>query len=129
MLIWRHNFLRLSKTIPLYIRLKFSDSAYNAGYGNLIKRRELCKLRRNCDPDIWDNNVANMNPTGNRILYGKRRAVDINNEHVSTVFKKRFPKYIKYHMNDLGSLLDLLEYLPPNTIVKILKISDLNKTR
>lgn len=125
MLIWRHNYLRFSKSIPLYERLKFSDSAYNAGYGNVLRRRQMCKLRKNCNPNIWDGNVGKMNPTGNRYLYGKRRAVDINNEHVNTVFNKRIYKYILLDMAKQYDLFSFISALPYKVVNKLYDIDSL----
>jgi len=49
---------------------------YNGG-GLLYKEREICKLRKKCDPNKWFNNAA----------------YDINREHVRYTTKIRLFKY------------------------------------
>lgn len=98
-LLWKSNFDRYPKTINKEVRMEFADSAYNGGNKYLLRERKECKLRKECNPDIWFNNVELMNARGNRKLYGDRTAHDINRHHVKDVFKNRMPKYKKDFFN------------------------------
>jgi len=92
-LLWKDNWLRLSKVIPEKERIYFADSMYNGG-GLLYKEREICKLRKKCDPNKWFNNVALIKDVrGKHKLYGNKTAYDINREHVRYTTKIRLFKY------------------------------------
>jgi len=95
LLLWRSNFNKLNNHINNYNKMLMADSVYNGGFRYFRKERKLCGLTKNCNPDIWFNNVAKMNARGNRILYGKRTAYMINRHHVRNVLL-RMPKYKKY---------------------------------
>lgn len=93
LLLWNSNFTYFSKRIDYYNRIWFSDSAYNGGLKYLIRERKKCKLTKNCDPNLWFDNVEKMNSRGNRVLYGKRTAHMINRHHVKDV-RYRLNKYM-----------------------------------
>lgn len=80
-------------------RLHMTDASYNGGRGGLLKERRACGLAKDCDPDIWFNNVENYCLKSKRILYANRNACDINRHHVKDVFINRLPKYEKKYFN------------------------------
>lgn len=92
-LLWLDNYDRIPKSVPEFDRMAFADSAYNGGYGFIIKDRKACGLKASCDPNIWFNNVEKINSRGNKILYGTRTANDINRHHVRDVLVDKWPKY------------------------------------
>jgi len=79
-------------------RFSMTVSAYNAGKGRLANDRRTCKLKRNCNPNVWVNNVAKIRAPGfsTNILYGKRTAWDINRGHVHEVMNVRRNKYVNW---------------------------------
>lgn len=94
-LLWKSNYrLFNNKGIDYWDVLAFSDASYNAGYGNVYKDMQVCKLKVNCNPKIWYNNV---NTTCNRkqIIYGNRSACDIMKHHVDDVLNNNLIKYIE----------------------------------
>ena len=80
--------------VPGVQRLAMADSAYNGGIRDVIRSRTVCGLSKDCDPNIWFNNVENYNVKSKKILYGNRSARDINNHHVRDVIFVRTHKYI-----------------------------------
>lgn len=94
-LLWLDSYKRLPNGISEYDKVAFADSAYNGGYGFIIKDRKACGLKRNCDPTVWFNNVELINNRGTKILYGTRTANDINRHHVRDVLLDRWDKYYK----------------------------------
>lgn len=76
----------------------FADSAYNGGERDVLAARRACQtaknLGRNCNPNIWFNNVENYCMKSKVPLYAGRSACDINIHHVRDVYK-RAPKYYK----------------------------------
>lgn len=92
-LLWKDNYNRVPNHVSDFDKLAFADSAYNGGYGFIIKDRKSCGLKSNCNPDLWFNNVENINNRGNKILYGTRTANDINRHHVRDVLLHRWTKY------------------------------------
>jgi hypothetical protein len=75
-------------------RLKFVDASYNQGVGRTQKERTLCGLRRGCDPQKWDGNVA-LVTTATGMVYG-RPAYEISRHHVEQTTVVRIGKYKKY---------------------------------
>jgi hypothetical protein len=97
LLLWRSNWDRLSKDIPVMSRIAFADSIYNGGYVWLYRERQICKLKKGCDPDKWFGNVEKIKSArAKRKLYGNRTAWDINRHHVKDVFT-RIDKYLQYY--------------------------------
>ena len=74
--------------------LAFLDSSYNGGIGRVLKDRRYCSLSANCDPNVWFGNVETHCLGGNKAIYGKRSACDINREHVKSVLTQRLKKYM-----------------------------------
>lgn len=89
----RDNYNRLYDIPDKEARLAFTDSAYNSGLGNVYKDMRLCSLTKNCNAQLWFNNVEKTCGRSKKPLYGKRSACDINREHVTLVMLERSPKY------------------------------------
>jgi hypothetical protein len=85
--------------VPVETRLHFVDAAYNGGLRGLQKERRACGLAKDCDPNIWFNNVEKYCLKSKRILYGNRNACDINRHHVKDVFTYRLPRYKRFYFN------------------------------
>lgn len=80
-----------------FIRYQFADSDYNGGYNDIHRARIACNLAKDCDPQIWFDNVEKYNPKSDTIMPGYGRSPrQINNHHVRDVFEVRLPKYQKY---------------------------------
>lgn len=77
-------------------RLHFTDMAYNSGIGNVNKKRRECSLRKNCDPQLYFDNVEHICPLNAKPIYGNRTACMITQHHVTDVFKIRSEKYKIY---------------------------------
>lgn len=92
-LLWLSNYNRIPDHISDFDKMAISDSAYNGGYGFIIKDRKSCGLKANCDPNLWFNNLEKMNNRGTKILYGTRTANDINRHHVRDVLLDKMNKY------------------------------------
>jgi membrane-bound lytic murein transglycosylase MltF len=75
-------------------RLKFVDASYNQGVGRTLKERMICGLRKGCDPQKWDGNVA-LVTTATGIIYG-RPAYEISRHHVEQTTTVRINKYKNY---------------------------------
>ena len=80
----------LSNGIPA---LAFADASYNGGFGGLQSDRRMCKLKKNCDPQLWFNNVELTCSKSHLPLYGTQSACDINRAHVRNVINLRSEKY------------------------------------
>lgn len=89
----------LPSTIDERNRFSMTVSAYNAGKKRLINDRQTCKLKKGCDPNIWDGNVEKIRAPGfsTHILYGNRTAWDINRKHVDEVINLRRGKYVRWY--------------------------------
>jgi len=111
LLLWRNNYKRFPNDINFINKLAFSDASYNQGYYRTYKDRQLCKLKNNCNPKIWFNNVEKTCTASKRILYGNRSACDISRHHVRDVFA-RIPKYYFFY-SKLGytNINDLMTFL------------------
>ena len=83
-------------------RLKMADVAYNAGPGSVKKDRQLCGLRPNCDPQIWDGNVETNSTVSRKPIYGTRSAYDISRNHAHDTTVVRLPKYQRWFFTDVG---------------------------
>lgn len=76
-------------------RMHMVDAAYNGGLDGVLKERRACGLAKNCNPNIWFNNVEKICLKSKKALYGTRSACDINRHHVKDVFYNNMPKYNK----------------------------------
>ena len=78
--------------------LAFADAAYNGGNSDVYKERRACHLGKDCDPNIWFNNVEKFCVKSRAVHTGGRSACDINRHHVRDVFL-RAEKY-RNSLND-----------------------------
>lgn len=81
-----------------YERLKMADSAYNGGMSHVKKARQLCQLKKECDPQIWYLNTERYLPKSKSpdSRYGGRSMYEINTHHVRDVFETRMPKFKQF---------------------------------
>jgi len=93
-LLWKSNFDKLPKSINLDNRIKFADGMFNGGWGGIWKRRQVCKLKAGCNPNIWKDNVE-LICRRHKVIYG-RRVCDIITHHVNDT-QARMPKYKRYY--------------------------------
>lgn len=94
LLLWKSNYrLFNNKGIDYWDVVAMSDASYNAGYGNVYKDMQVCKMKANCNPKIWFGNV-NTTCTRNKIIYGDRSACDIMKHHVDDVLNNKLEKYL-----------------------------------
>lgn len=93
----RDNYNKLYTVTDPIERLKMSDSAYNSGYGSVIKKRRVCSLTKGCDANRWTGHVGLQCLGNNAVIYGKRSACDINKHHVDDVFNIKLPKYKTFY--------------------------------
>ncbi len=94
LLLWKSNYrLFNNKGIDYWDVVAMSDASYNAGYGNVYKDMQVCKMKANCNPKIWFGNV-NTTCTRNKIIYGNRSACDIMKHHVDDVLNNKLEKYL-----------------------------------
>lgn len=93
-LLMRSNHKAFANIPGYFSRLAFTDASYNSGLGNVNRDRRQCRLRANCDPNLWFGNVEVNCTLSRKILYGKRSACDINRNHVKDVLTVRLDKYL-----------------------------------
>lgn len=96
-LMIRDDYKRLYNITTVDNRLQMTDSAYNGGLGGLLKERRACGLSKDCNPNIWFNNVERYCLKSKKPLYGTRSVCFINREHTSSVFLVKIPKYQKQY--------------------------------
>lgn len=100
LLLWKDNYrLFNNKGIDYLNVIAFSDASYNAGYGNVYKDMQVCKMKANCNPKVWFGNV-NTTCTRNKIIYGNRSACDIVKHHVDDVLNNNLDKYVEAWTED-----------------------------
>jgi len=92
-LLSKINYNSLNTIRDSYERLAMTDAAYNGGLGGLNKERRACGLAKNCDPQLWFDNIEKYCLKSSKALYGQRSACDINRHHVKDVLKVRLNKY------------------------------------
>jgi hypothetical protein len=95
-LLVKQNYDKLYYVPTAFDRMAMTDSAYNGGYGAVVKARTACGMSKGCNPNIWFGNVENYLPQSRAALYGSRSAYDINREHVTNVMSLRLWKYRPY---------------------------------
>lgn len=94
-LMLRDDYKKLYTVDDKENRMQMVDAAYNGGLGGVLKERRACGLSKNCNPNIWFNNVEKYCLKSKKVLYGTRSACDINRHHVEDVFHSNIPKYNK----------------------------------
>lgn len=79
-------------------RLSMADSAYNGGVGGVNQARRICGMKKGCDPQVWEDNVASVLPKSDAPMpgYGGRSPKSINLHHVDDTVNIRYAKYKKY---------------------------------
>lgn len=77
-------------------RLAMADAAYNGGLGGLRKEIVACGLSKDCNPQLWFDNVELHCLKSKKILYANRNACDINRQHTRDVLNTRLNKYKLY---------------------------------
>jgi hypothetical protein len=102
-LMLKDSYKQLYNVTDLESRLQMTDAAYNGGMRDLLKERRTCGLAKDCDPNIWFDNVEKYCVKSKKALYGNISACDINRHHVRDVYLSNLPKYKKGYFN--------LEYL------------------
>ena len=98
--LYKQIYVQLPEHISVMNRIMFSDAAYNGGYRGMYRDRQLCKLKKGCNPIIWLNNVEDTCSKSTKPLYAGRSACDINRHHVRDVVSRRTPKYIYYWLSN-----------------------------
>ena len=92
-LLWKDDFNKLPDSIDYYNKIAMTDSAYNGGYGGVRKDRRYCGMIKDCDPNVWFDNVETHSLKSRRKLYGRSPYL-INRHHVDDVLNTRLNKYI-----------------------------------
>lgn len=85
-------FFKLKENYNLYTHtrepLAFADAAYNGGNGDVRKEIRACSLGKDCDPNLWFDNVEKFCVKGKTAHTGGRSACQINRHHVRDVFTR-----------------------------------------
>jgi hypothetical protein len=89
----RDNYKQLYSIEDNRQRTIFMSPAYNGGLRGLQNERRACGLAKDCDPDIWFDNVEKYCLKSTRPLYAGRSACDINRHHPYDIVFNRMPKY------------------------------------
>lgn len=95
LLMTRENYSSFHTVHSELERLKMTDASYNAGIRSVKKRRLICGMKENCNPQKWDDNVGSIIVLSQKPIYGNRSPQFINDEHVDLIFNKRMNKYKK----------------------------------
>lgn len=75
-------------------RLAMTFSAYNGGFGGLLKDRKLCGATPGCNPGRWDGHVATTSFRAKTAVKGYGKSFfEINREYVHNIMVVRAPKY------------------------------------
>jgi len=100
-LLFRDNYNLLPKCATVFDKTAMADSAYNGGFRDLKRDRELCGLRVGCDPEVWFGNVELMKSKSTKKWknYGDRSPWDINRHHVGDVMNRLIPYYVNLWYN------------------------------
>ena len=101
-LLWKNIYIQLPEQLPTYTKIHFADAAYNGGYRGMYRDRQRCKLKPNCDPTLWFDNVELTCTKSKRIIYGNRNACDINRHHVRDVILNKLDKYVYLWLVELN---------------------------
>jgi hypothetical protein len=75
-------------------RYAFTLSAYNGGFGGVLKDRALCNATPGCDSSKWKGNVANVSFRSKTAVKGYAQSFfGINRGYVVNVMEIRYKKY------------------------------------
>jgi hypothetical protein len=92
----RDNYKQLYSVKDKRQRTIFMSPSYNGGLKGLQTERRTCGMAKNCDPNIWFDNVEKYCSKSIKPLYGGRSACDINRHHPKDIVFNRMPKYKPY---------------------------------
>lgn len=95
-LMSRTNYNSLYMISDIYQRLAMTDAAYNGGLGGVLRERQQCGLKANCDPQKWFGNIELIKLKSTKSLYAGRSPYEINRHHVTDVLTVRMVKYKPY---------------------------------
>jgi len=74
--------------------MAFTFSAYNGGFGGVLKDRVLCSKTPGCDSSKWLGNVENTSFRSRTSVKGYGQSFfDINRGYVRNIMVVRSPKY------------------------------------
>lgn len=86
--------IRFGKTVN--DRLAFMLSAYNGGFGGVIKDRRLCAASEKCDPDRWFGHVESTSFRAKTSVSGYGKSFfEINREYVRNILTVRRDRYVE----------------------------------
>lgn len=89
------NRIKNASTIP--DRLAFTLSAYNGGESGVMQDRTLCRNTKNCDQNVWFDNVEKTSLKSKIKWEGYgRSAFEINRSYVHDILFTRRPKYVEH---------------------------------
>lgn len=99
LLLLNETYRKLGSVSDVEARHAMMVSAYNSGDGRLSNDRQTCKLKKNCDPNLWWGNVEDVKAPGfaTKALYGHKSAWHLNRNHVVEIFKVRDDKYKRWY--------------------------------
>ena len=98
----RSNYKALFDMKDSYQRLAATDSAFNGGVASVKKRRQICGLKAQCDPQIWFDHLERIVVKSTKPLYAGRSPQEINDHHVRDTLTVRMPKYQPYFKKPLS---------------------------
>lgn len=74
--------------------LAFMFSAYNGGFGGVLKDRRMCSAIKDCDPDKWFDNVEKHSFRSRTAAKGYGQSFfDVNRGYVKKIMIERVEKY------------------------------------
>lgn len=111
LLLSKGNYNSLYEVKDHFQRLSMTDAAYNGGLGAVNKARRQCGLRKDCNVQVWFNQVEMMPVKSTKPLYGNRSATDIWRHHVRDVLYTRMPKYEPHFQKPIQPASYMLEGL------------------
>ncbi len=92
-LMSKNNYQAFYMVEDSYERLAMADSGYNGGSASVRKQRQICGLKKDCDPQKWFGHLEHIVVKSTKPLYAGRSADMINKYHVHDTLTIRMPKY------------------------------------
>lgn len=78
-------------------RFAFALAAYNGGLGGILSDRKICKNTKDCNPNLWFNNVENTSLKKKTKISGYGKSFfEINREYPRNILFVRRHKYKMY---------------------------------